>query len=153
MCQPALMDKSDTVGLIELFTEPYGRCVNSQPVIGFYECSGACKSQSIFDRQLLRHDQICECCSISNYEQIEVTLECDDGSEQIALVPVAKSCSCVYCGGEAAYEQESHFRIRDTEPSENPGEADNQKYLKKALGWILNFNDPSEQPTFRMRIN
>lgn len=69
------------------------------------------------------------------------------------MVPAAKSCSCGYCGGEAAYEQESYFRNRDTEPLENPAVADNQKNLKKALGWIFNFNDPSEQPAFRMRMN
>ncbi|XP_055298923.1 mucin-6-like isoform X2 [Sitodiplosis mosellana] len=151
-CQPVPMNESETIGLIEIYSD-YGRCVNAKPIQGFAECGGVCNSKTTFNRATGRQEQKCECCSVSEFDKMEVAVECDDGSEQIALVSVPKSCSCVQgCGGVGGFSggNGNSYQSRDIEPTENSEETDNRRKVD-ALGWLVNLNNLVNSRNLRVR--
>lgn len=140
------MSESETVGLIEIYSDSYGRCVNSKPIQGFAECGGLCNSKTAFNRATGQQDQKCECCSVSEFDKMRVPVECDDGSEQVALISVPKSCSCQGCGGFSG-----EYRSRGAEPTEDTEETENSRRVN-ALGWLLNFDNLVNNRNIRVRI-
>lgn len=44
------------------------------------------------------HDSKCECCQVTRYEPITVTLSCQDGSTQAHKVASPVACGCQRCG-------------------------------------------------------
>lgn len=140
------MNESNTVGLIEIYSESYGRCVNNKPIEGFKECGGVCNSKTTFNRATGQQDQKCECCSVAEIDQLKVSVQCDDGSEQIALVSVPKSCSCQGCGGSG-----NIYPSRDVEPIENEDDTENNRRLN-ALGWLINLDNLVNSRNLRVRL-
>lgn len=150
-CQPVSMSESETVGLIDIYSEVYGKCVNNKPIQGFVECGGLCNSKTAFNRATGQQDQKCECCSVSEYEKMQVSVVCDDGSEQIAVVSVPKSCSCKGCGGGFSNENRNEFRGRDVEHIEDSEDAENKRKIN-ALGWLINLDNLVNNRNIRVRI-
>lgn len=133
------MSEPDTVGLINFYSEVYGRCVNNKPIQGFAECGGLCNSKTAFNRATAQQDQKCECCSVSEYDKMKVSVVCDDRSERIVLISVPKSCACQGCGG-SNNENGNEFRGRNIEQIENP------------LGWLANLDNLVNNRNIRVRI-
>lgn len=97
LCLPLSLSDSQTIGLVELTQEPHGKCVNSQPIRGFTECHGACNSGTKYNRLTMKQDKKCQCCSVSNYEELTVPVKCSDGSKQTIPLSVPKTCTCQPC--------------------------------------------------------
>lgn len=144
------MSESETIGLIEIYTQAYGRCTNNKPIQGFAECSGLCNSKTEFNRATGRRDQKCECCSVSESEKIEASVDCDDGSVQSMLISVPKSCSCKGCGeSDGENGNGNQYQNRNAEPAENPAETGNRRRVND---WLFNLGNLVNSRNVRIRI-
>lgn len=55
MCEAVAVPPENTVGLISLIREPYGRCTNTHKIDGFAECIGKCDSRTVYNSSKLYH--------------------------------------------------------------------------------------------------
>lgn len=97
LCLPVSLSDSQTVGLVELNQEPHGKCVNIKPIRGFTECHGACNSGTKYNRYTMKQDKKCQCCSVSQYEELNIPVKCNDGTKQTVPISVPKTCTCQPC--------------------------------------------------------
>lgn len=146
-CKPVPLDESETIGIIDIVLEPFGRCVNTEPIPEFAECSGSCQSKTTFNRIALKHDEKCTCCSISELKKVSVELKCEDGSSPTASVPVPVSCECGACSA-TSNDARTYHRNRDVEQFDDSAETVNRPNVNNALGWL--FNAPR---TFRFNLH
>lgn len=144
------MSESETIGLIEIYTQAYGRCINNKPIKGFAECSGLCNSKTEFNRATGRRDQKCGCCQVSESEKIDATVDCDDGSEQSMLISVPKSCSCQGCGGIGGETGNGNeYQNRNVEPTVDSTETGSRRRVND---WLFNLGNLVNSRNVRIRI-
>jgi hypothetical protein len=55
LCEAEIIPPKQTVGLISLVREPYGRCTNTHQIHGFTKCSGKCYSQTVYNSGKFTH--------------------------------------------------------------------------------------------------
>ncbi|XP_030758519.1 hemocytin-like [Sitophilus oryzae] len=102
LCSPQPMPLKKTVGMIEVSRE--GRkCVNKHALNDFTECIGTCHSSTYFNIKTGLHESVCSCCQATDYQSLEIELDCDDGSKFKKKVAVPSKCSCVACGEKSPY--------------------------------------------------
>ncbi|XP_030749920.1 hemocytin [Sitophilus oryzae] len=102
LCSPQPMPLKKTVGMIEVSRE--GRkCVNKHELNDFTECIGTCHSSTYFNIKTGLHESVCSCCQATDYQSLEIELDCDDGSKFKKKVAVPSKCSCVACGEKSPY--------------------------------------------------
>jgi hypothetical protein len=53
MCEAKAVPPENTVGLISVVREPYGRCTNTHKIDGFAECIGKCDSHTVYNSSKL----------------------------------------------------------------------------------------------------
>jgi len=53
LCTAEIVPPKNTVGLIALVKEPYGRCTNTHQIHGFTECIGKCDSRTVYNSSKL----------------------------------------------------------------------------------------------------
>lgn len=100
-CMATSLSDSETVKMVEKYIEGHGTCQNIVPIRGYVECNGACNSGTKYDRDTFKQKRQCECCSVANYDEINVNLKCDDGYSDEVLISVPRMCSCQSCDGES----------------------------------------------------
>lgn len=94
---PLSLSDMSTIGMVEQYVLEHGVCKNPLPVRGYTECSGACNSGTKYNRDNYKQMRKCLCCSVGVYEQLTVSLKCEDGAEAKQIISVPKSCSCQPC--------------------------------------------------------
>lgn len=72
-------------------------CKNIEPIRGFTECEGSCKSGTKYNRLTFNQDKVCDCCSPSDFNKLSVTLKCDDGHTYKKNISVPTECACSAC--------------------------------------------------------
>ncbi|KAL0894249.1 hypothetical protein ABMA27_014259 [Loxostege sticticalis] len=98
-CAPALLSGPASVGAVRAELRPHGACRNDRPLVGFYECRGACDSGTLYNNVTGIHDSKCECCQAVAYGSVDVWLACADGSRQKHRVASPSKCACMACQG------------------------------------------------------
>lgn len=68
---------------------------------GLTECHGSCDSGTKYNRNTMKQDKKCNCCSIASYDELKVPVKCSDGSKQMIAVSVPKTCSCQPCNDDS----------------------------------------------------
>ncbi|CRK93314.1 CLUMA_CG006855, isoform A [Clunio marinus] len=99
-CLPESLAEKVTLGLIKTQIPPHGKCQNFEPIRGVTQCSGTCKSGTIFDPITFHQLKSCDCCSVSSVKEIAVELVCEDKYKLIKHFNVPSSCACSKCGAD-----------------------------------------------------
>ncbi|XP_063800256.1 mucin-5AC-like [Pseudophryne corroboree] len=76
-----------------LVTIKYNKCTSIGPVPINY-CSGSCDSSTMFSIINHRMEQNCRCCIPTQTSEIEVSLECEDGSNTSYTYTDIEKCDC-----------------------------------------------------------
>lgn len=140
------LDEADTVGLVRVFQEPFGKCFNRNPIHGLTACNGQCNSGTTFNQLTMQQDEKCICCSVAEYEKLEVLVNCEDGSRQMTWIPTPKSCSCQACNGKNGNnnnERESAERpkVEDRPRNQDQGKRNGAGQTVDGLSFVISLAD------------
>ncbi|KAK9502170.1 hypothetical protein O3M35_012753 [Rhynocoris fuscipes] len=100
VCTIEEMPLNDTIGIVKLYHEEHGACINNNHILGFNECRGTCDSYTEYNPKTGSHESKCLCCKVKEVDTIAVALTCDDGFVIEKQVPVPVKCLCQTCGSE-----------------------------------------------------
>ncbi|XP_073969601.1 hemolectin isoform X3 [Rhodnius prolixus] len=98
VCTIEAVPLNETVGIVKLYHEKHGGCINHGHILGFNECQGTCESYTQYDPTTGRHESKCLCCKVKEVDTVAVALTCDDGFLLEKEVPIPVTCICQACG-------------------------------------------------------
>jgi len=116
-CAAEPMALNLTVGYIVYQSMIHGRCENSEPVAGLYECSGLCRSGTFHEIDLLEPTSDCSCCQPTDTRELPVDLKCADGSKWVQNIRIPTSCQCQTCAAHTVTDVSQFLRSQPSNKS------------------------------------